>query len=945
MKSMDAIQLSGVRTHNLKNLNLTLPHNRFYVITGVSGSGKSSLAFDTLYAEGQRRYVESLSAYARQFLERMEKPDVDQVAGIRPAVAIEAKNAITNARSTVGTQTEVNDYLRVFFARVGITTCPDCGLEVASSRPESVASQLLEKETGAICEIEFRVAWTAKKKTILREIIRELERQGFSKFRLGEKLVTGEEALDSKEKIQTLGVLADRVTVDLAQKKRLLESLELAFRYGKGEIQIQISKGSAGNPLAPKKLTFSEAFSCSGCGKVFRRPTPNLFSFNSPLGACPLCQGFGRVITVDWDLVVPDPSKTLAGGAIEPWSKPGAVWEFKQLLAFTRKRKIATNIPWKKLPQATRNLILFGGPGISEEEFFSVQDFFKYLEKKTYKMHVRIFLAKYRNYIPCKECGETRLKREALFVRVQGRTLHELQMMSLRDLHVFMKSIQISSEAMNRVEPVYQEILRRVEFLVEVGLGYLSLARLSRTLSGGEVERIHLATSLGSALVDALYVVDEPSIGLHERDNELLIRLLRKLRDLGNTVVVVEHDKKMIEAADEILDLGPAGGQKGGKILYQGSVEGLRASKNSVTGKYLSGEFKIERKGTGLQNRSLGLSPCLKIFGASEHNLKSVDLEIPLGKWVVMTGVSGSGKSTLLYDILYHHYERFRGRPVQSLGQVKWVEGYEQVTEMVLLDQSPIGRTPRSNPATYMKAYDEVRSIFARLPESKRRGFGSGHFSFNVEGGRCPACEGGGRIKVEMHFLADVFVTCEACHGKRFKPEVLEVAYHGKNIDAVLNLTVDEALEHFSDESRLVQKLNLLKEVGLGYLKLGQAATTLSGGEAQRLKIAAELNAKPEGHVLYLLDEPTTGLHAHDIRDLVRALERLLDLGHSLLIIEHNMEIIRLADHVIDLGPEGGNEGGQVVYSGSLEGLQKNPNSHTGRYLKAYEQGSAKDII
>ncbi len=920
---MDVLQLTGVKTHNLKNLNLSFPHNRLYVITGVSGSGKSSLAFDTLYAEGQRRYVESLSAYARQFLERMEKPDVEHSSGVRPSIAIEAKNVITNARSTVGTQTEINDYLRVLFARIGLTICPDCKQEVVSSRPDRVAQTLIERFPEKKIEIYFQASWSSKNKSYLKEILMEFERQGFTRFWVDGQTFDATQLIRTKKKISKLQVCVDALQILEKSKKRLLDSLELAFRYGKGEIQILI-------PGSETWQHFSEAFRCASCARFFKRPSPNLFSFNSPLGACPSCQGFGRVITIDWDLVVPDARKSLQEGAIDPWSKPGAAWEFKQLLAFCKKRKIPTTLPWSQMAQEHKKLLFFGEEGLSQEEFFCVKDYFEYLEKKTYKMHVRIFLAKYRNFIPCPECHETRLKPEALCVQIEGRTIHDFQLMSLRDLLHFFKSLKISPETFSRVEPVYLEILRRLEFLTEVGLGYLTLARLSRTLSGGEVQRIHLATSLGSALVDTLYVLDEPSIGLHERDNALLIRLLRKLRDLGNTVMVVEHDRTMMESADEILDLGPRGGEQGGQLIYQGAVSELKASKESLTGRYLSGLEKLERRSISRSGKDRWIS----IRGAAENNLKNIDIDIPLGKWTVLTGVSGSGKSTLLYNVLYHHFERFRGRPIQDLGKVKSVKGLEQIDEMVLIDQSPIGRSPRSNPATYIKAYDDVRTFFSRLPESKRRGFGPGHFSFNVDGGRCATCEGDGRVKVEMHFLADVFVPCEACQGKRFKSEILEVRFRGKNIDEVLNLTVDQVGELFVQEPRILKKLQLLQEVGLGYLKFGQSATTLSGGEAQRLKLASEISSSSAGQCLYLFDEPTTGLHYHDIRYLIEAFDRLLNRGHSILVIEHHLELIRLADHIIDLGPEGGSEGGRLVYAGPLAGILEVPGSYTGQCLK-----------
>ncbi|MBI3307516.1 MAG: excinuclease ABC subunit UvrA [Candidatus Omnitrophica bacterium] len=951
---MDAIILQGVKTHNLKNFDLILNHRKLYVVTGVSGSGKSSLAFDTLYAEGQRRYVESLSAYARQFLERMEKPDVGFVAGIPPAIALEAKNVVTNARSTVGTQTEINDYLRVFFSRIGRTFCPDCGTEVQANHPESVANLLSKSYENQEVLILFSVSIGREGKRYLKDFLSELERQGFTEFYFENKIINAENLVTSlRGELSSPNVLigdpssdsrqphkgavspkragmtgqgneilvsADRLIISQKNKKRLTDSLELAFRYGHGKIQT-----AAGG----KQLQFSEGLSCFSCGRTFREPLPNMFSFNSPLGACPECQGFGRVITLDWDLVIPDKNRSLAGGVIEPWTKPGSAWEFKHLLKFCEGKRIPLHKPWKDLSEDQREMVLFGVEG---DDYFSVQDFFKHLEKKTYKMHVRIFLAKYRQFVPCTVCGETRLKAEALWVKIAGKNIYDYQSMTIDQLHDFLEHIQFAEGERERVEPVYLEMQRRVRFLKEVGLGYLSLARLSRTLSGGEIQRINLASSLGSALVDTLYVLDEPSIGLHERDNDLLIRLLKELRDLGNTVVVVEHDRSMIEAADEVIDLGPLGGERGGEIIFQGPIADLRQSLESLTGQYLSGRLEVKRRPA----QAMKKKGAIFIRGAAEHNLKNIDVEIPLGELVAITGVSGSGKSTLLYEIVYHHFLRAKGRPVQDLGKVKSISGFETIDDVVLVDQSPMGRTPRSNPVTYLKAFDEIRKIFARTREAKRQGFGPGHFSFNVDGGRCPVCKGDGRIKVEMHFLADVYVPCEECQGKRFKPEILDIDYEGKNLDDVLKLTVSEAAQFFAAYETLRDKLLLLERVGLGYLALGQSAMTLSGGESQRIKLAWEISERRARHLLYLFDEPTTGLHYHDIHYLMEVFEELLSRGHSLVVIEHNMEVIRSADTIIDLGPEGGEGGGQVVYAGPREGILKCPNSYTGKYLAKY---------
>lgn len=925
---MNAIALRGIKTHNLKNLSLTLPHRKLYVITGVSGSGKSSLAFDTLYAEGQRRYIESVSAYARQFLERMPKPDVESATGIPPALAIQAKNVITNARSTVGTQTEINDYLRVAFSRVGRLECPDCQMEVESYDPAKAATRLLADFKNAEVRIIFTVSLRGKSKKYLRENLAELERQGFIDFFYRNEWLKGEALLAKNPGLSELLVQVDRVVLSEKNEERLTDSFEQAFRLGRGEAQAWVDE---------RVLRFSENLQCVSCGKPFPKPSPNLFSFNSPLGACPACQGFGRVITIDWGLVVPDQEKTIREGAIEPWTKESRRWEQGQLLDFCSRKRIPIRTPWAQLKKEHREWILDGYEG---DDYVSVREFFDYLNKKTYKMHVRIFLNRYRGYVPCGACGSARLKPEALHYRIGGKHLAEVQALSIEKLLPFLEKLEFKAEQKEKIGPVYQELLNRVRFLQDVGLGYLTLDRMSRTLSGGEVERIHLASSLGSALVDTLYVLDEPSIGLHERDNQMLIHLLRKLRDLGNTVVVVEHDRTMIGSADTVIDLGPSGGAGGGHLIFQGDVEGLKKCEASCTGQHLAGARKIARIFPDRESGHYEKSKNRKILirGARANNLKKIDVEIPFGRFVVLTGVSGSGKSTFLYDILFNHFLKFKGQPVshEDLGDVGKIQGFQHLENMILIDQSSLGRSPRSNPVTYMKAFDDIRKIFASTPQAKRAGFDVSHFSFNVDKGRCQVCKGDGAIKIEMHFLADIFIPCEACRGKRFKAEVLEIEYQGKNIDEVLNMTVDEALLFMGQSRGLVQKLSVLKKIGLGYLRLGQPTLTLSGGEAQRLKLAYELSAGGTGPTLYLLDEPTTGLHEDDIQHLIRAFEELLERGHSLLVIEHHMGVIRLADYVIDLGPEGGNRGGEVVYQGPLEGLLQCERSYTGQYLKKY---------
>ena len=909
---MNAIELRGVRTHNLKNFDLEIPYKTLTVITGVSGSGKSSLAFDTLYAEGQRRYVESISSYARQFLERMEKPELESIRGIIPAVAIEAKNVITNARSTVGTQTELNDYLRLLFARVGRTHCIKCGELVSADSPASVLKWLLQKPTLTPATIEFEIFLAKSTKRFIQSVREEYEKQGFLNIQTSEN---------------RMSVEVDTVKIDSSSQNRIADSLETAFRYGKGQIKIFISN---------KAHYFSTRFSCANCNLDYKLPSPNLFSFNSPLGACSTCQGFGRIITVDWNLVIPDPNKSISEGVIEPWTKPSASWELRQLKEYCKKKKISLTQPFKQLSAEHQRLILDGD---QENDYFGVKDFFKYLEKKKYKMHVRILLSKYRGFEICNSCHGNRLRAESLAVRVGEKTIADFNRMSIGALRQYFDQFHLSVHEESIVSPILIELRKRIRFLDEVGLGYLTLDRSSRTLSGGEAQRINLATSLGSALVDTLYVLDEPSIGLHERDNQLLIRLLHELRDFGNTVVIVEHDRTVIEAADQIIDLGPRGGEAGGEIMYQGSFRDLTSSKKSLTAKYFRGELSLDR-----DKLSASKSGLIEIENASQHNLKNLTVSIPLHQLAVITGVSGSGKSTFLYDVLYSNYLRYRGRPVSSdIAPVKKIEGFQNIHDMLLIDQSPIGRTPRSNPATYIKAFDDIRKAFSRTSLAKSKRLEPGYFSFNVPGGRCEKCEGDGALKIEMHFLADVFVTCDACNGTRYQNAALEIRYKGKNIHDVLRMTVDEATVLFSEERAVVEKLSILSKMGLGYLRLGQPATTLSGGEAQRMKLASEMANKTGDNLLYLFDEPTTGLHYQDIAFLLSAFDELLKRGHSVWVIEHNMEVIKCADFVVDLGPDGGSRGGELVYAGlPNQKFLNHPTSYTGQCLKAYIEKTSK---
>jgi excinuclease ABC subunit A len=925
----DAIILRNVQTHNLKGINVEIAHGSLTVVTGVSGSGKSSLAFDTLYAEGRRRYVESMSTYARQFLERIEKPDVETVTGILPAIAIEAKNAISNARSTVGTQTEINDYLRLFFARVGVTFCDTCGDRVQSDTPEHIESFLEKKLAHKEVFIAFPVSFGSKSKKYAGEVVDEFRKQGFTQFVVhGAEIEIDQIGKHIQKGLAEMLVVLDHLEVDAAERMRLVDSLESALRSGTGRVVILTKKGKTFT-----EHRFSTRFHCARCDKDYREPTPNAFSFNSPLGACSECQGFGRIITIDWNLVIPNPKLSLAEGAIEPWTKPSCSWERRELKKFCTRKNISMTTPFQELSQTQKDWILNGMEG---DSFFSVQDFFDYLEKKTYKMHVRIFLSKYRGFVLCRTCQGTRLKKEALTVRVGDRNISELCQMTLGALKHFFDTLLLTPHEAKIAEPLLIEIKNRILFLVEVGLEYLTLDRLSRTLSGGESQRIRLAASLGSQLVDTLYVLDEPSVGLHERDHALVIGILRKLKDLGNTVVVVEHDRTMIEASDQVIDMGPLGGERGGEIIFAGRFKDLKNVKNSHTARYFRNELRIERAN---ETRN-GFKKSILVQGASEHNLKNISLKIPLSGFTAITGVSGSGKSTLMYDVLYANYKRWKGRAVQGVGRVKKITGWEHVEDLYLIDQSPIGKTPRSNPVTYMKAFDGIRNAFSKTREARARKLTAGHFSFNGAGGRCPQCQGAGMQKIEMHFLADVFVTCETCEGTRYQPRILEISYHGKNIHEALSLTIDQALQFFEDEGRVAASLAILTQVGLGHLRLGQSATTLSGGEAQRLKLASELvrgkmsvSGKP---LLYLFDEPTTGLHYYDIQALVKSFETLLSRGHAICVIEHNMEMIKCADYVIDLGPEGGSGGGALLYEGALSGLLTVSESHTGRLLARY---------
>ncbi len=933
----EAIRIRGARVHNLKNISLEIPHNRLTVVTGVSGSGKSSLAFDTIYAEGQRRYVESLSAYARQFLERMEKPEVDEISGINPPVAIRQKNATRNPRSTVATATELYDFLRLLYARAGRTFCPDCGGRVQPDTVDQVAERMLAQPAGsrwyALLPVRFHAsaAGGAPATQAVRDQLFDLRKKGFNRlFQQGRIFeFSAPESLLEIDFTRPLFALVDRLVIGPDVRGRLVDAVEICYREA-GEAVFE----RAGAEPA-ETLRFSERYACKQCEREFLRPEPRLFSFNNPFGACPRCQGFGNTIDYDLDLIIPDKSLSLEQGAIEPWTKPQYEWCLEELRAQARGR-VRFHVPFAELSRAERDFVLEGGG-----RYGGVRGFFRYLETKKYKLHVRVFLSRYRGYTLCPECGGARLRKEALYVRVGGRTLAEVVRMNIAQAKAFFDVLELSPEESAVAERVLAEIRQRLKFLNDVGLDYLTLDRLSATLSGGEAQRIQLATCLGSRLVGACYVLDEPSIGLHSRDTQRLIRILEELRDLGNTIVVVEHDADLMRAADYVVDLGPGAGERGGRVVFAGPYRELIADgASSLTAAYLRGDREVSPPRA---RRRVNPARTVKFLGAAVHNLKNIDVAIPLDMIVAVTGVSGSGKSTLVYDVIYRALQALRkAGPLEGDSAAaaptrlpcRRVEGAERIRQAVMVDQSPIGRTPRSNPITYVKAFDLIRELFASTPEAERRGYTAGHFSFNIPGGRCETCQGDGVVTVQMQFLADVELVCEECKGTRYKSSLLEVRYRGLNIHEVLQLTVDEALRFFADTPRLTARLKVLAEVGLGYLRLGQSAATLSGGEAQRVKLAAHLaQAACEG-TLYIFDEPTTGLHYDDIARLLDAFQRLVHNGGSVLVIEHNLEVIRNADWIIDLGPEGGDAGGRIVAQGPPEALAAAEGSYTGLFLR-----------
>ncbi len=915
------IIIKGAREHNLKNLSFEIPRNKLVVFTGVSGSGKSSLVFDTIYAEGQRRYVESLSAYARQFLERMNKPDVDYIQGISPAVAIEQKTGAKNTRSTVGTTTEVYDYLRLIFARIGKTICFECGKEVKKATTGTVSDWLEEQPEDSKWYLAFPLH--SHEGHNIKEEIELLKKRGFFRIYFNKTFFDLNEEEAHPKKKDRISVVIERFKVQKGKvRERLSDAIEVTFKEGENRL-VLINAGSG------EQHEFNKFYEC--CGIRYEEPEPRFFSFNNPFGACPVCQGFSKVICVDMNLVIPNPSLSITEGAIAPFRSAKYSTHLRDLVQNAKQFGIPLNVPFKELSAGQVSLIKKGFA-----DYIGIDKFFEKLESKTYKMHIRVLLSRYRGYTTCHACKGSRLRREALQVMIGGKSIYDVVKIPIEHSLNFFNELKLSDYDLMVGDRVLKEIIKRLTFLNDVGIGYLTLDRLSSTLSGGETQRINLATSLGSSLVGTLYVLDEPSIGLHPRDNSKLIKILKDLRDIGNTVLVVEHDPDMIREADIVVDMGPKAGINGGEIMAMGNIHEILQNKNSLTGKYLSGKLSIPMP----SERNTKQGKTIRIIGASEHNLKNINVEIPLNKLVVITGVSGSGKSTLVHDILYGGIAKQLGKAPSKIGMYEDLKGAEYIDDIEIVDQSPIGKTPRSNPISYIKAYEHIRELFASTHQARARGYKPGYFSFNVPGGRCETCQGDGFIKVEMQFLADLYLECDDCNGTRFKKEIREITYRGKNLVDVLEMTVDEAVEFFKGSDKIAKYIQLLSDVGLGYLKLGQPSNTLSGGEAQRIKLAAHLTSQRERrHSLFIFDEPTTGLHFADISKLLNCFNLLLERNNSVVIIEHNLEIIKCADYIIDLGPEAGEKGGKIVCTGTPEEVAEVSDSWTGKYLKQYFEG------
>ncbi len=930
------IVVQGARAHNLKNIDVTIPRDKIVVVTGLSGSGKSSLAFDTIYAEGQRRYVESLSAYARQFLGQMDKPDVDTIEGLSPAISIDQKTTSRNPRSTVGTVTEIYDYLRLLFARIGKAYCPTHGIEITSQTVEQMVDRLMEYPERT--KIQLLAPVIEGKKGTHVKLLEDLKKQGYVRIRLNGELRDLDDHIElDKNKKHTIEVVIDRVVMKEGIESRLSDSIEAALKIAEGRVLVDV--------MEHEELLFSEHHACPHCGFSIGELEPRMFSFNSPFGACPSCDGLGSTVKADIELVVPDWNLSLLDNAIAPWESVSSMYYPQLLASVCRHYDIPMDVPVKDIPKAKMDKILYGSG--KEKVHFEYTNDYGSMHKKDIEFegvipnierrfkdsssdYVRDSMQKFMTEQPCRSCKGHRLKQETLAVKIKGQNISEATRHSIIEMYDFFSSVELSEKEKQIANLIIREVIERLRFLLDVGLNYLTLARSAGTLSGGEAQRIRLATQIGSRLTGVLYILDEPSIGLHQRDNDRLIATLESMRDLGNTLIIVEHDEDTMMAADHLIDIGPGAGVHGGQIIAQGTPKQVMKNKDSITGQYLSGRKFIPLP----QERRESDGRKITIKGASENNLKNVNVEIPLGQFIAVTGVSGSGKSTLVNEILYKALASKLNRAKVKPGAHKSIEGLEQLEKVIDVDQSPIGRTPRSNPATYIGVFDDVRDVFAMTNEAKVRGYKKGRFSFNVKGGRCEACRGDGIIKIEMHFLPDVYVPCEICHGKRYNRETLEVKYKEKNIADILEMTVEDALEFFGNLPKIQRKLQTIVDVGLGYVKLGQPATTLSGGEAQRVKLASELHRRSNGKSFYILDEPTTGLHVDDIARLLKVLHRLVENGETVLVIEHNLDVIKTVDHIIDLGPEGGDGGGTILATGTPEQISEVKESYTGYYLK-----------
>ena len=933
--ALNEILVKGAREHNLKNIDVAIPRDKLVVITGLSGSGKSTLAFDTIYAEGQRRYVESLSAYARQFLEQMDKPDVDYIEGLSPAISIEQKSASKNPRSTVGTVTEIYDFLRVLFARIGEPYCYQCGQKISSQSVQEIVDQLMNFPAGT--RFQLLAPLVTGRKGEHQKLLEQLKREGFVRARInGEFRELEEDIVLDKKKKHTIEAVVDRLVVKDGLQRRLTDSVELALKLTQGFLRVLLSGG--------EEVLFSERFSCDRCDISLPQLTPQLFSFNNPQGACSTCDGLGTKMYFDPDLVVPNPNLNLREGAIVPWENRSSVYFQQMLEALIGHYHFDLYIPFKELSARVREVLLYGSGNEPIRFYFEKEGRRHFYERpfegvipnldrryrETDSSLIREELERFMNVRPCPTCKGARLKRESLAVKIQGQSIHQVTALSVKEAKIWFNALQLTTRQIQIGRRILKEINDRLEFLVNVGLDYLTLSRTSATLSGGEGQRIRLATQIGSQLMGVLYVLDEPSIGLHPRDNLRLLQTLKTLRDIGNTVLVVEHDANTILSSDHVIDMGPGAGEHGGQVVFSGTPEELLKDQQSLTGQYLSGRRTI----TLPAKRRPHKKGHIQIKGASENNLKQIEVSVPLGVFTCVTGVSGSGKSTLIIDTLYQTLAQRLYRSKERAGRVQEMKGVRLIDKVINIDQSPIGRTPRSNPATYTGLFTTIRDLFARTPDARSRGYKPGRFSFNVRGGRCPACNGDGLMKIEMHFLPDVYVTCDVCRGSRYNRDTLEILYKGMNIAQVLDLTVDQALIVFEVIPAIREKLETLSQVGLGYIRLGQPATTLSGGEAQRIKLSRELSKRSTGKTLYILDEPTTGLHFSDIEKLLEVLNRLVEMGNTVVVIEHNLDVIKTADYIIDLGPEGGDEGGRVIGFGTPEEMARNSKSYTGQFLK-----------